>query len=79
MTGLTQGFREDEMSNDDYVARKDLPKRCITNICGGRGECLHCGASQGVQCRPLAAFKAGTLAKPRARDAMLKAREDTDR
>lgn len=26
-------------------------RRCETNICGGRGECLRCGADNGEVCR----------------------------
>lgn len=35
----------------DELAAEETPRRCMTNIVGASGECLACGAEQGVHCQ----------------------------
>lgn len=39
-----------DMARVAFAANQDA-KRCKTNFVGGMGECLACGADQGIACR----------------------------
>lgn len=43
---------EDDLDN---MAAEETPRRCQTNVVGASGECLVCGADQGVACKHQAA------------------------
>lgn len=41
--------------DNDNMAAEGTPRRCQTNVVGAGGECLACGAEQGVACKHQAA------------------------